>query len=60
MKPAWLEQIQDTYEHDYIFLCVGNLKKYKQMKPAWLEQIQDTHEYDYISMIVSNLKNINR
>ena len=32
MKPAWPEQTQDTHEHDYIALCVSNLKKYTQMK----------------------------
>ena len=26
------EQIHDTHEHDYISLCVSNLKRYKQMK----------------------------
>ena len=32
MKPVGPEQIQDTHEHDYIALCVSNLKKYKHMK----------------------------
>ncbi|MCG8311384.1 MAG: YjbQ family protein [Cytophagales bacterium] len=32
MKPVGPEQIQDTHEHDYISLCVSNLKKYKRMK----------------------------
>ena len=32
MKPAGPERIQDTHEHDYIALCVSDLKKYKQMK----------------------------
>ncbi|MCG8310868.1 MAG: PorP/SprF family type IX secretion system membrane protein [Cytophagales bacterium] len=32
MKPARPEQIHDTHEHDYIALCVSNLKKYKRMK----------------------------
>ena len=32
MKPVGPEQIQDTREHDYISLCVSNLKKYKQIK----------------------------
>ncbi|MCG8311026.1 MAG: N-acetylglucosamine-6-phosphate deacetylase [Cytophagales bacterium] len=32
MKPVGPEQTQDTPGHDYIPLCVGNLKKSKQMK----------------------------
>ncbi|MCG8311395.1 MAG: hypothetical protein MI975_28665 [Cytophagales bacterium] len=32
MKPVRPEQIQDTYEHDYISLCISSLKKYKRMK----------------------------
>ena len=59
MKPVGPEQIQDTHEHDYISLCVSNLKKYKRMKPVGPEQIQDTHEHDYISLDVCNLKKIN-
>ena len=32
MEPARPEQTQDTHKHDYIALCVNNLKKYKRMK----------------------------
>ncbi|MCG8310604.1 MAG: hypothetical protein MI975_24655 [Cytophagales bacterium] len=44
MKPARPERIQDAHEHDYIALCVSNLKKYKRMKQAMPEIIIETHK----------------
>ena len=39
MKPVGSEQIQDTDEHDYVSLCVSNVKNDKHMKQAMPEII---------------------
>ncbi|MCG8307025.1 MAG: hypothetical protein MI975_06495 [Cytophagales bacterium] len=44
MKPARPERIQDAHERDYITLCIGKLKKYKQMKQAMPELIIEIHK----------------